>query len=83
MATDKIKIDTEEADKSSVLWQKCVDKLPEPFEPVLAYVPDEAPMHTVHEGYVDLDGKWHLMYCGYHTGVNVHSWMPISNPPVD
>lgn len=85
MATDRIKIeiDAEEADKwlSSVLWRKCEEELPQPFVSVLAYVPDEEPLPTVHEGYIDNDGKWHLVYFAYQTVVNVHSWMPIPNPP--
>lgn len=85
MATDRIKIevDTEEADKwlSSVLWRKCEEDLPQPFVSVLAYVPEESPLPTVHEGYIDNDGGWHLVYCGYQTGVNVRYWMDIPKPP--
>lgn len=85
MATDRIRIeiDTEEADKwlRSVLWRKCEDELPTSFVSVLVYVPEEAPLPTVHEGYVDDDGEWHLVHCFYQTAVNVHSWMPIPNPP--
>lgn len=85
MATGKIKIevDTEEADRwlSSFLWRKCEEELPQPFASVLAYVPNEEPLPTVHEGYIDNDGKWHLVYLAYQTTVNVHSWMPIPNPP--
>ncbi len=85
MATDRIKIevDTEEADKwlRSVLWHKSADELPMPFVSVLAYVPDEAPLPTVHEGYVDNDGGWHLVHCFYQTSVNVTHWMSIPKPP--
>ena len=87
MATDRIKIevDTKEADKwlSSALWHKCEEELPQSFVSVLAYVPDEAPLQTVHEGYVDDGGKWHLTHCFYQTCVNVTHWMEIPNPPVD
>lgn len=85
MATGRIKIevDTEEAGKwlSSVLWHKSADELPNPFVSVLVYVPDEAPLPTVHEGYVDNDGGWHLVYCGYQTTVDVTYWMNMPNPP--
>lgn len=85
MATGRIKIevDTEEADKwlSSVLWHKCEDELPEEFAPVLAYVPDEAPLPTVHEGYVDPAGRWHLTHCFYQTCVEVTHWMKMPESP--
>lgn len=85
MATDRIKIeiDTEEANKwlSSVLWHKSADELPNPFVSVLVYVPDETPLPTVHEGYVDYDGGWHLVHCFYQTTVNVTHWMDMPKPP--
>ena len=80
----KIEVDTEEADKwlSSVLWCKCEEELPQPFVSVLAYVPEEAPLPTVHEGYIDNDGRWHLVHCFYQTVFNVTYWMDMPNPPV-
>ena len=85
MADDRIKIevDVEEANKwlSSVLWHKSEDKLPTPFVSVLVHAPDEAPLPTVHEGYIDNDGQWHLVYCGYQTSVNVTHWMDMPEAP--
>lgn len=62
-------------------WISAKDNLPTPFVSVLAHVPDEAPLPTVHEGYVDSDGGWHLVHCFYQTGVNVTHWMDMPSPP--
>lgn len=62
-------------------WTSVTDKLPEPFVSVLAYVPDEAPLQTVHEGYMDPDGKWHLVHSFYQLSANVTHWMALPLPP--
>lgn len=41
-------------------WYNVESKLPEPFVSVLVYLPDEKPYQTVHEGYIDNDGTWHI-----------------------
>ncbi len=62
-------------------WISTQDKLPTPFVSVLAHVPDKAPLPTVHEGYVDSDGDWHLVHCFYQTSVNVANRMELPKPP--
>lgn len=62
-------------------WISTSDRRPTPFVSVLAYVPDEAPLQTVHEGYMDPDRKWHLVHSFYQLSVNVTHCMALPLPP--
>lgn len=39
-------------------WINVKSYLPEPFVPVLCYMPGEKPFSTVHEGYLSGCGEW-------------------------
>lgn len=41
-------------------WYNVKNKTPEPFVSVLCYIPSEKPLPTVHEGFIDENGEWHL-----------------------
>ena len=60
-------------------WISVEDRLPEPFVSVLGYCPDEEPLPTVHECYVNGFGQWTSSLV-YGMG-NVTHWMPIPDPP--
>lgn len=56
-------------------WISIDKQLPEPFVSVLGYDPGEAPLPTVHECYIDQDGKWcSAMFYGME---NVLFWKPM------
>lgn len=62
-------------------WIPVKEALPKPFESVLLHTPDEAPLPTVHEGYIDNKGGWHrtsVFEAGY-----VTHWMPMPEVPND
>lgn len=44
---------------TEILWQRTGERLPEAFLSVLLYVPMEAPLPTVFEGFVDDFGRFH------------------------
>ena len=63
-------------------WISVNDRLPEPFVPVLACIPSEEPLPTVHESYIADHGAWVCILTAerYKTGEVTH-WMPIPQPP--
>ena len=60
-------------------WISVKDRLPEPFVSVLGYCPDEEPLPTVHEVYMNGFGQWRSAQV-YGMG-NVTHWMPMPEPP--
>ena len=63
-------------------WISVDDRLPEPFVSVLACIPSEEPLPTVHESYIADHGAWVCILTAerYKTGEVTH-WMPIPQPP--
>ena len=63
-------------------WISVEDRLPEPFVSVLACIPSEEPLPTVHESYIADHGSWVCILTAerYKTGEVTH-WMPLPNPP--
>lgn len=60
-------------------WIPVEEELPDPFVSVLGSMPSNAPFPTVHECYVDYDGKWHSAWC-YGTP-KVSHWMKAPDGP--
>lgn len=60
-------------------WIAATEQLPKPFESVLLHIPEEAPLPTVHEGYIDNEGNWHRLSC-FDAGSVTH-WMPMPSAP--
>lgn len=60
-------------------WIAATEQLPKPFESVLLHLPEEAPLPTVHEGYIDNEGDWHRLSC-FDAGCVTH-WMPMPSAP--
>ena len=60
-------------------WYKTEENLPKPFESVLLYIPDEAPLPTVHEGYY-ANGDWYSYVCKYKLK-EVKYWAEMPTPP--
>lgn len=60
-------------------WIRAKERLPKPFESVLLYTPDEAPLPTVHEGYIDNEGDWHRLTI--FDASRVTHWMPMPSAP--
>ena len=58
------------------------ERLPKPFESVLAYIPSEAPLPTVHESYIADHNEWVCILTveRYKPGEVTH-WMPLPEPP--
>lgn len=63
-------------------WIPVTERLPEPFVSVLACIPSEAPLPTVHESYVADHDKWVCILTAerYKDGEVTH-WMPLPEPP--
>ena len=63
-------------------WISVEDRLPEPFVSVLACIPSEEPLPTVHESYIADHGAWVCILTAerYKTGEVTH-WMPMPQPP--
>ena len=63
-------------------WIPVTEMLPEPFASVLAFIPSEEPLPTVHESYIADHGAWVCILTAerYKTGEVTH-WMPIPHPP--
>ena len=59
-------------------WISVKEKLPKPFVSVLGYCPDEIPLPTVHEVYMNDFGQWTSAQV-YGMG-NVTHWMPLPEP---
>ena len=60
-------------------WISVSERLPEPFVSVLGYCPDEDPLPTVHEVYMNGFGQWTSAQV-YGMG-NVTNWMLFPEPP--
>jgi len=60
-------------------WISVDERLPEPFVSVLGYCPDEEPLPTVHECYMNDYCFWTSEQV-YGMGTVTH-WMPIPEPP--
>ena len=63
-------------------WISVTERLPEPFVSVLACIPSEEPLPTVHESYIADHGAWVCILTAerYKTGEVTH-WMPLPDPP--
>ena len=63
-------------------WISVDDELPEPFVSVLACIPSEEPLPTVHESYIADHGAWVCILTSerYKTGEVTH-WMPLPELP--
>ena len=59
-------------------WIPVTERLPKPFESVLAYIPSEAPLPTVHESYIADHDEWVCILTveRYKPGEVTH-WMPM------
>lgn len=57
-------------------WYNANKKTPEPYVSVLCYIPSEAPMPTIHEGYVTDDGVWCICPWGLEYDVAYWTDMP-------
>ena len=62
-----------------ISWVSVNDLIPEAFESVLLYMPNEAPLLTVHEGYY-ANGKWYW-YAGQLNDGDVTYWAPMPEGP--
>lgn len=60
-------------------WYKTEENLPKPFESVLLYMPNEAPLPTVHEGYY-ANGGWYSYVYKYKLE-EVKYWAEMPTPP--
>ena len=61
-------------------WISVEDRLPDTFESVLGHCPDEYPLQTVHEVYVNGFGQWKSAQV--HDNKNITHWMPMPESPV-
>lgn len=43
---------------NNIIWYSTEDRLPDDYVSVLVYMPDEAPLPTVHEGYMAENKTW-------------------------
>lgn len=77
--TTKRKIAAHVAAARDPRWIRAKERLPKPFESVLLYTPDEAPLPTVHEGYIDNEGDWHRLTI--FDASRVTHWMPMPSAP--
>ena len=59
-------------------WIPVTERLPKPFESVLALIPSEAPLPTVHESYIADHDEWVCILTAerYKPGEVTH-WMPM------
>lgn len=60
-------------------WISVKERLPEPFISVLGHCPDEEPLPTVHECYMNGFGQW--MSAQVYGMGNVTHWMPLPEGP--
>lgn len=62
------------------MWISVEDRLPEPLEYVLVYMPGEKPFQTVREAYLGQSGRW---FAGFYDRdqSEVTHWMPMPEPP--
>lgn len=61
-------------------WISVEERLPQAFYSVLVYIPEEAPMPTVHEGYMADNGRW-ISTVYVREFEKVTHWMPLPEPP--
>lgn len=64
-------------------WIRTADEQPGMFVSVLMYVPGDAPLPVVHEGYLTGDNIWISLYNAAYTMDEVPYWMPMPEPPKD
>lgn len=63
-------------------WIPVTERLPEPFVSVLACIPSEAPLPTIHESYIADHGKWVcILTAERYKPSEVTHWMPLPEPP--
>lgn len=60
-------------------WIPVSERLPDPFVSVLGYCPDEDPLPTVHECYMNGFGQW--CSAQVYGMENVTQWKPMPNIP--
>ena len=63
-------------------WISVKERLPNPFESVLVFMPGEEPLPTVHEGFISNEGSWvsnHFL----RVPDEVTHWMPMPLPPAE
>lgn len=61
-------------------WISVEERLPMPFLSVLVYMPGEAPLPMVHEGFISADGIWVSNHFNREPGEVTH-WMLMPLPP--
>jgi hypothetical protein len=63
-------------------WIPVTERLPEPFVSVLACIPSDAPLPTVHESYIADHEAWVCILTAerYKPGEVTH-WIPMPEPP--
>lgn len=76
LAIDALKDKCNESNR----WISVEDMLPNTFVGVLGYCPDEYPLQTVHEVYVNGFGQWKSPEA--HDIKNITHWMHMPDPPV-
>ena len=65
-------------------WIPVTERLPETFVSVLAYIPSEVPMPTIHESYIADHGAWVRISTGErYKPYAVTHWMPLPEPLED
>ena len=71
-----------EVNKTSPRWISVKEREPEPFVSVLGYIPDEAPMPVVREGYRVTAGNCNAYYFPVLADRReITHWMEIPQPP--
>ena len=63
-------------------WISVAERLPTPFVSVLVFMPNEHPLPTVHEGFVDRCGLWSVDNLRIWSDKVTH-WMPMPLPPME
>ena len=65
-------------------WIPVTERMPETFVPVLAYIPSEVPLPTIHESYIADHGAWVRISTGErYKPYAVTHWMPLPEPLED
>lgn len=72
--------DALEALAATPKWISVSERLPQAFCSVLVYIPEEAPMPTVHEGYMADNGRW-ISTVYVREFEKVTHWMHLPEPP--
>lgn len=72
--------ETKRMETAAPKWISVKERLPRAFYSVLVYIPEEAPMPTVHEGYMTDNGRW-ISTVYVREFEKVTHWMPLPEPP--